>query len=72
MDRTKGFALRRNNEKIIAVCRSEKKGERKEAIDQGVFKECYGLLGDAYANYDTHRQTSLLAIESIDKMKNWD
>ena len=69
MDRTKGFAPSRNTAKIIAVCRSEEKGERKEAIDQGVFEECYGLLGDAHANSDTHRQVSLLAIESIDKMK---
>ncbi|MFC1787522.1 MOSC domain-containing protein [Halobacteriota archaeon] len=69
MDGTKGFAPSRNTAKIIAVCRSEKTGERKEAIDQGVFKEGYGLLDDAHANPDTHRQVSLLAIESIDKMK---
>ncbi|NYT00448.1 MAG: MOSC domain-containing protein [Methanocellales archaeon] len=69
MHRTKGFDRSRNTAKIIAVCRSEKKGERKEAIDQGIFKEGYGLLGDAHANSDTHRQVSLLAIESIDKMK---
>ena len=69
MDRTKGFAPSKKTAKIIAVCRSEEKGERKEAINQGVFKEVYGLLGDAHANFDTHRQVSLLAIERIDKMK---
>ncbi|MDD2778196.1 MAG: MOSC domain-containing protein [Methanocellales archaeon] len=55
--------------KIIAVCRSDEKGIRKKAIPQGDFKACYGLIGDAHGNSDTHRQVSLLAIESIDKMQ---
>lgn len=55
--------------KVIAVCRSDEKGVRKEAISQGDFKACYGLIGDAHSNSDTHRQVSLLAIESIDKMQ---
>ena len=54
--------------KIIAVCRSEKKGTKKEIIAEGVLREDYGLVGDAHADGSTHRQVSLLAIESINKI----
>jgi MOSC domain-containing protein YiiM len=56
--------------KIIAVCTSKKKGTRKEVIAEGVLRENYGLIGDAHADCSTHRQVSLLAIESINKMRN--
>ena len=56
--------------KIIAVCRSKKKGTRKDNISQGVLREEFGLVGDAHADSNTHRQVSLLAIESIHKMRN--
>jgi len=56
--------------KIIAVCRSKEKGTKKEAIVKGILKEDYGLAGDAHADCSTHRQVSLLAIESINKMRN--
>ncbi len=56
--------------KIIAVCRSEKKGTRKEAVAEGRLKENYGLSGDAHADLNTHRQVSLLAVESINKMRS--
>ena len=56
--------------KVIAVCRSENKGTRKERIGQGVFKENFGLLDDAHSECDTHRQVSLLALESIEKMRS--
>jgi len=55
--------------RIIAVCRSDEKGTTKDVIAEGVFKEDYGLLNDAHADCYTHRQVSLLAIESIDKMR---
>jgi len=55
--------------KVIAVCSSEKKGTKKATIAEGVLKEDYGLVGDAHADCCTHRQVSLLAIESIDKMR---
>jgi len=55
--------------KILAVCRSRKKGTRKETIAEGIFKEEYGLVDDAHADGCTHRQVSLLAVESIDKMR---
>lgn len=56
--------------KIIAVCKSKKKGTKKEAIAGGVLREDYGLIGDAHADCCTPRQVSLLAIEGINKMRN--
>ena len=55
---------------IIAVCQSNEKGVRKEAVPEGTFKEDFGMVDDAHADCCTHRQVSLLAIESIDKMRN--
>jgi len=55
--------------KIIAVCRSKKKGTKKEAIKEGYLHQDYGLADDAHADCSTHRQVSLLAIESINKMR---
>jgi len=55
--------------KVVAVCKSEEKGTTKEVVDEGVLKEEYGLVGDAHADCCSHRQVSLLAIESIDKMR---
>ena len=54
---------------ILAVCRSDKKGTRKEQITEGIFKEQEGLANDAHADCNTHRQVSLLAMESIEKMR---
>jgi molybdopterin adenylyltransferase len=55
--------------KIIAVCKSKEKGTKKEPAEQGTLKEEYGLVGDAHADCCTHRQVSLLARESIDRMR---
>ena len=55
--------------KIIAVSRSEHKGTKKINVLEGVLKENYGLVDDAHADSCTHRQVSLLAIESIEKMR---
>lgn len=54
--------------KVVAVNISEVKGVIKKPIERGLFKENYGLEGDAHAG-DWHRQVSLLSKESIDKMK---
>ncbi len=54
--------------KIVAVCRSEEKGTTKEPIAEGVLREDFGLVGDSHADCSSHRQVSLLAMESIDKM----
>ena len=55
---------------VVAVCKSKKKGTKKEAVAEGIFKEDYGLIGDAHANCLPNRQVSLLALESIDKMQS--
>ena len=55
--------------KVIAVCKSREKGTRKKVVAEGVLKEDFGLVGDAHADCCTHRQVSLLAMESIDKMR---
>lgn len=53
--------------KIVAVCRSFRKGERKVDIGSAKFIEKFGMDGDAHGG-PWHRQVSLLAQESIDKM----
>jgi len=55
--------------KIIAVCTSEKKGTKKEALKEGFLQGDFGLIGDAHADCSTHRQVSLLAIESINRVR---
>ncbi len=55
--------------KVVAVCSSKKKRTKKEVIAEGVIREGYGLVGDAHADSGTHRQVSLLAVESISKMQ---
>ena len=54
--------------KVIAVNISDKKGVVKTPIEKGIFIEDYGLEGDAHAG-KWHRQVSLLAKESVEKMK---
>ena len=54
---------------VIAVCRSEKKGTVKKPVAVVTIKENHGVVGDAHADCSTHRQVSLLAVESIDKMR---
>ena len=56
--------------KILAVCWSKKKRTSKADITEGVFIENYGLTNDAHADSSTHRQVSLMATESIKKMRD--
>lgn len=53
--------------KVISINISDKKGIIKTPIDKGIFVEEHGLKNDAHAG-KWHRQVSLLAQESIDKM----
>ena len=53
---------------VEAVCISEKKGERKKPVASVELRENHGIVGDGHAG-DWHRQVSLLATESIDKMR---
>ncbi len=54
---------------IRAVCISLNKGERKNNIGRGLLVADHGLEGDAHAG-PWHRQVSLLATESIQKMRD--
>jgi MOSC domain-containing protein YiiM len=54
--------------KIVAVCTSKNKGERKKNVGQANLLVGLGLEGDAHAGFQ-HRQVSLLALESIEKMR---
>ncbi|GAA0127215.1 MULTISPECIES: MOSC domain-containing protein [Clostridium] len=55
--------------KVISINISDKKGIIKQPIEVGVFEEDFGLKEDAHGG-KWHRQVSLLAQESIDKMTN--
>jgi MOSC domain-containing protein YiiM len=53
--------------KVLSINISDKKGIIKTPIQEGIFIKEYGLKDDAHAG-KWHRQVSLLAKESIDKM----
>lgn len=53
---------------VVAVCISEQKGQRKTPVAAVELKENHGIAGDAHAG-EWHRQVSLLATESIAKMR---
>ncbi len=54
--------------KIISVNISEKKGEKKSNVGSCSLLKNKGLAGDAHAGF-MHRQVSLLAMESIEKIR---
>lgn len=54
--------------RVVAVCTSARKGTRKRNVEQAELRPEWGLVGDAHAA-DWHRQVSLLAWESIEKMR---
>lgn len=53
---------------VVAVNISQEKGQQKTPVASVSLKENHGIAGDAHAG-DWHRQISLLAEESIDKMR---
>jgi MOSC domain-containing protein YiiM len=53
---------------VVAVSVSDRKGVVKENVPEARLVVEHGLAGDAHAG-EWHRQVSLLAIESIDKMR---
>jgi MOSC domain-containing protein YiiM len=57
----------KNTARIVSINTSAKKGMRKKAVDRVDVKIDHGIEGDAHAA-NWHRQISLLAQESIDKM----
>ena len=52
---------------IKAISVSKEKGTQKVNVPSAELKTDFGIVGDAHAG-NTHRQISLLAVESIDKM----
>ena len=54
---------------VKAVCISEKKGTRKKEVPSIKVLVNHGIVGDAHAG-NWHRQISLLADESIDKLRH--
>lgn len=58
-----------NMASVIAVCTSRKKGIKKQDVTEATLKEDYGIIDDAHAGANGHRQVSLLAMTSIDKMR---
>ena len=53
---------------VVAVCISEQKGTQKHEVPEIQLKIDHGIVGDAHAG-NWHRQVSLLAQESVEKMK---
>lgn len=53
---------------IRAVCISEKKGEQKHPVEEIALRPQLGIVGDAHAG-NWHRQVSLLAQESVDRLQ---
>jgi MOSC domain-containing protein YiiM len=56
------------NARVVAVCISMKKGERKTPVASVELRENHGIVNDAHAG-EWNRQVSLLAQESIAKMQ---
>lgn len=55
--------------KVIAINISEKKGVVKHPVEEAVFLVGQGIENDAHCGQDDIRQVSLLADESVDKMR---
>ena len=53
---------------VVAVCVSDVKGVIKKPVPEISVKINHGAIGDAHAG-DWHRQVSLLADESVDKLR---
>jgi len=56
--------------RVVSINISRRKGERKTPVSEATVRKNYGIETDAHASATWHRQVSLLASESIDKMKN--
>ena len=55
--------------RVVAVCVSERKGTVKHPVPEIRLRLRHGVEGDAHAG-DWHRQVSLLADESVEKMRD--
>jgi MOSC domain-containing protein YiiM len=52
---------------VHSVCTSERKGEKKVAVDAVTLRVDFGVEGDAHAG--SGRQVSLLALEGVERMR---
>ena len=55
--------------KVVSLNVSDRKGVWKKPVNEVFLKAEYGIEGDAHASSEWHRQVSLLAVESIQKMR---
>ena len=55
--------------KVVAISVSDRKGQKKRPVPFGTLLVEHGIEGDAHAGTSGHRQVSLLAVESADKMR---
>ncbi|HOO55687.1 MAG TPA: MOSC domain-containing protein [bacterium] len=55
--------------KVVSTNISGKRGVRKLSVESIEIKVDHGIVEDAHAGFDDVRQISMLAIESIDKMR---
>ena len=53
--------------RIVSITVSDERGTRKKPVPEAVFREGYGIVGDAHAG--TQRQVSFLVKSSVDRMK---
>lgn len=65
----KGGGICKVKGRVLAVCTSKEKGQRKSDVGQAMLIEEHGLEGDAHSG-SWHRQVSLLSLTSVDKMRN--
>lgn len=63
-----GKATPKGSGEVVAVSLSASKGVRKTNKDRALLRAAWGIEGDAHAG-EWHRQVSLLAQESIEKMR---
>lgn len=54
---------------VVSINSSARKGMRKTPVLEAQVIAGYGIEGDAHASENWHRQISLLALESIEKMR---
>ncbi len=54
---------------VVAINVSRHKGVRKETVAEASVMEDFGIEGDGHASSAWHRQVSLLALESIERMR---
>lgn len=57
----------KNKGQIVAISISEKKGVTKKNVESALLEKEHGIVGDAHSG--SERQVSLLALESMEKMK---